>query len=120
MFLIAIGTTLAWQSYSDEAIEMVRTEAPSLVWLVPVSTTKPRSDGQAAAAALVTSAEVVEQLKPVALDLPIVWRSQEQLTIKMEQLAAKQKQTAQNIATLQSVEQEVIQKLSSPVGELTA
>ena len=47
VFLIAIGATLAWQSYSDEAIEMVTTEAPSLAWLLPVSTAKPPRDGQA-------------------------------------------------------------------------
>jgi hypothetical protein len=56
---------------------------------------------------------LVQQLKFMAVDLALVRRSQEQLTIKMEQLAAKQDQMAQNIATLQSVEQEVIQKLSS-------
>ena len=114
VFLIAIGATLAWQSYSDEAIEMVRTEVPSLAWLLPVSTAKPPPDGQASAAAVLPSGELVQQLKFMAVDLALVRRSQEQLTIKMEQLAAKQDQMAQNIVTLQSVEQEVIQKLSSP------
>jgi hypothetical protein len=114
VFLIAIGATLAWQSYSDEAIEMVRTEVPSLAWLLPVSTAKPPPDGQASGSAVLPSGELVQQLKFMAVDLALVRRSQEQLTIKMEQLAAKQDQMAQNIATLQSVEQEVIQKLSSP------
>ena len=112
VFLIGIGVTLAWQSYGDEAMEMVRTEAPSLAWLLPVSTAKSPADGQWSAAA--TSAELVQQLKPVALDLVIVRRSVEQLAAKIEQLAAKQDQMAQNIATLQSVEQEISQKLSSP------
>ena len=75
MFLIGIGATLAWQSYSDEAMEMVRTEAPSLAWLLPVSTAKPPPDGQASAAAVVPSAELVQQLKPMAVDLDIVRRS---------------------------------------------
>jgi hypothetical protein len=112
VFLIAIGATLAWQSYSDEAIEMVR--SPSLAWLLPVSTAKPPPDGQASAVAVAPSGELVLQLESMAVDLAIVRRSQQQLTIKMEQLAAKQDQMAQNIATFQSVEQEVIQKLSSP------
>jgi TolA-binding protein len=103
---IGAGVTLAWQSYGDEAMEMVRTEAPSLAWLLPVSTTK--------SSAAATSAELVQQLKPVALDLAIVRHSLEQLAIKVEQLAAKQDQMVQNIATLQSVEQEISQKLSSP------
>jgi hypothetical protein len=114
VFLTGIGATLAWQSYSDEAIEMVRTEVPSLAWLLPVSTVKPPPDGHASAAAVLPSGELVQQLKVMAVDLAIMRRSQEQLTITMEQLAAKQDQMAQNIATLQSVEQEVIQKLPSP------
>jgi hypothetical protein len=114
VFLIGIGATLAWQSYSNEAMEMVRMEVPWVAWLLPDSTAKLPPDGQTSAAAVVPSAEVVQQLKPMAVDLAIVRRNQEQLAIKVEQLAAKQEQMAQNIATLQSVEQEVIQKLSSP------
>jgi outer membrane murein-binding lipoprotein Lpp len=132
VFLIGIGATLAWQSYGDEAMEMVRTEAPSLAWLLPVSTSKPAPkhqatvpatapDGQASAAAVVTSAELVQQLKPMAVDLDIVRRSVQQLANKVEQLAAKQDQMShkqdqisQDITTLQLVEQEVSQKLSAP------
>jgi len=132
VFLIGIGATLAWQSYGDEAMEMVRTEAPSLAWLLPVSTAKPAPkhqatvpatapDGQASAAAVVPSAELVQQLKPMAVDLDIVRRSVQQLANKVEQLAAKQDQMShkqdqisQDITTLQLVEQEVSQKLSAP------
>jgi outer membrane murein-binding lipoprotein Lpp len=121
VFLIGIGATLAWQSYGDEAMEMVRTEVPSLAWLLPVSTAKPYPDGQASAAAVVTSAELVQQLKPMAADLDIVRRSVQQLANKVEQLAAKQDQMShkqdqisQDITTLQLVEQEVSQKLSAP------
>jgi hypothetical protein len=108
--LIGVGVTLAWQSHGDEAKEMVRTRAPSLAWLLPVSTTK-SPDGQESAAA--TSAELVQQFKPVVLDLAIVRHSLEQLAAKMEQLAAKQEQMAQSIATLQVVEQDISQKISS-------
>ena len=111
VFLIGIGATLAWQSYSDEAMEMVRTEVPSLAWLLPVSTTKPPPDDQASA--LVTSAELVEQLKPVALDLAIVRRSVEQLGVKVEQLGVKVNQMSQSIV-LQSVEPGVSQKFPPP------
>jgi hypothetical protein len=106
VFLIGIGATLAWQSYSDEAIEIVRTEVPSLAWLLPVSTAKPPPDGQASAAAVVTSVELVEQLKPVALDLANVRRSVEQLGVKVEQLGVKVNQMSQSIV-LQSVEQKL-------------
>ena len=121
VFLIGIGATLAWQSYSDEVKEIVRTEVPSLAWLLPVSTAKPPPDGQASAAAVVPSSELVQQLKPMAVDLDIVRRSVQQLANKVEQLAAKQDQMShkqdqisQNITTLQLVEQEVSQKLSAP------
>ena len=45
VFLIGIGVTLAWQSYGDEAMKMVKTEAPSLAWLLPVATAKPPPGG---------------------------------------------------------------------------
>src|SRR5262245_34326741 len=108
VLLIGIGATLAWQSYGDVSMEMVRTEAPSLAWLLPVSKVKPPSKESVAAA---VTAELVQQLKPMALDLAIVRRSIEQLGVKVEELAAKQDQMSHSIV-LQSVEQG--QKLSSP------
>src|SRR4029450_9998555 len=60
--LLGVGATLAWQSHGDEAKEMVRTRAPSLSWLLPVSTTK--SSGAAA-----TSPDLVQQLEPMARNL---------------------------------------------------
>jgi hypothetical protein len=100
---IGVGGTLAWQSYGDEAKEMVRTWAPSLGWLIPVSTEAP--------APAVTSAELQEKLKPVALDVAIVRRSIEQLGANQDQLARKQDQMAQAIATLQAAEQDISQKI---------
>jgi hypothetical protein len=110
--LIGVGVTLAWQSHGDEAKEMVSTWAPSLAWLLPVSATKTPPEAQGSATA--TSAELVQQLKPVTLDLAIVRHSLEQLSAKIEQVAAKQEQMAQNIATLQAAEQDISQKMSSP------
>lgn len=69
--LIGIAGTLAWQSHGEEAKALVRTWAPSLAWLLPTATTSP-VDSQASADALVTSTELAQQLKPVALDLAIV------------------------------------------------
>ena len=121
VFLIGIGATLAWRSHGDEAMEIVRTEVPSLGWLLPTSTAKPHPDRQASATAVVPSSELAQQLKPMAVDLDIVRRSVQQLANKVEQLAAKQDQMShkqdqmsENIATLQLVEQEVSQKLSAP------
>ena len=116
--LIGVGATLAWQSHGDEAREMVRTRAPSLARLLPVSTTQSPADDQGATAA--TSAELVQQLKPLTLDLAVVRHSLEQLTTKIEQLGVKQEQMVQNIATLQAVEQDITQKVSSPLQSRAA
>ncbi len=105
--LIGVGGTLAWQSYADEANEMIRIWAPSLGWLFPVSAMK-------SPAPAVTSAELAQQVKPIALDLAIVRRSVEQLAADQDQLARKQEQMAQVMATLRATEQDVVQKISSP------
>src|SRR5215510_15846726 len=62
--LIGVGGTLAWQSHGDEAKEIIRTRAPSLSWLLPSSAKSPLN-GQASIPAFVTSAELVQQLRPV-------------------------------------------------------
>ena len=103
MVLIGVGGTLAWQ-HGDEITEIVRTWAPSLGWLLPVSTTK-------APAPPVTSTELQQQFKPMAIDLALVRRSIEQLGANQDQLARKQDQMAQAIATLQTAEQDISQKI---------
>jgi len=100
---IGVGGTLAWQ-HGNEVAEFVRTWAPSLGWLLPVSTTK-------APAPAVTSTELQQQLKPMAIDLALVRRSMEQLGANQDQLARKQDQMAQAIATLQAAEQDISQKI---------
>ena len=57
--------------------------------------------------AALTSPEVVQQLEPIARDLAALRRS-------LEQIAAKQEQMVQNIATLQAAEQDLRQTLASP------
>jgi hypothetical protein len=100
---IGVGGTLVWQ-HGDDVAEFVRTWAPSLGWLLPVSTTK-------APAPAVTSTELQQQLKPMAIDLALVRRSMEQLGANQDQLARKQDQMAQAIATLQTAEQDISQKI---------
>ena len=120
----SVSAALAWQSYGDEARKLARTWDPSLAWLLPVSTLESPPDGQVSAqgaalpqsvpvtqkpAPAVTSSESVKQLEPITRDLAAVRSS-------LEQLAVKQEQMAQNIATLQAVvEQDIKQKMSSPL-----
>jgi hypothetical protein len=115
--LVGVGATLGWQSYGDKAGVMVRAWAPSLGWLLPISTTE-------SPAAVATIPELVEQIKPISLDLAIVRRSLEQLAADQNQFAAKQDQISQNVLTLQETEQEIRQavyaaprKLQSPAGQ---
>ena len=96
--LIGVGGTLAWQSYGDAAREVVIVRAPTLAWLLSVSTTK-------SPAVAATSPAPVQQLEPLASNIDLVRRS-------VEQLAAKQDQMAQNIATLQGVQEDIRQKMS--------
>ena len=94
--LIGVGATLSWQSYGDAAKEMVIARAPTLAWLLSISTTKPP-------VVATTSPDPMQQLAPLASNLDVVRRS-------VEQLAAKQEQMAQNIAALQAVEEDIRQK----------
>jgi uncharacterized protein YoxC len=111
--LIGVGATLVWQSYGDEANGMVRTWAPSLAWLLPVSTTKSPPVRQVSAqdaalpqsasvtqtpAAAMTSPESVQQLETITRDLAVVRRS-------LEQLVAEQEQMAQAVTSPESVQQ---------------
>ncbi len=135
--LIGIGGTFAWQSHSDEAKAMIRTWALSLGWLLPAGTTKSVPDAAFAAAqtgstpprqasrqdaarpqstpvaqrpappAAATSPEVVQQLEAMVRDLAAVRSS-------VQQLADKQEQMAQNIAALQTAEQDAGQQNLSP------
>jgi hypothetical protein len=98
--LIGVGGTLAWQSHSDAAREMVVSRVPTLAWLLSVSTTKSPT-------AAVIIPDPVQQLQPLASNLDVVRRS-------VDQLAAKQEQMVQNIAALQAVEEDIRQKMSSP------
>ena len=96
---IGVGGTLAWQYYGGE---MVRAWAPSLGWLLPASPPGPA----------VTSTELQQQLKPMAIDLALfVRRSEEQLATNQDQLARKQDQMAQAIATMQAAEQDLSKQI---------
>jgi len=78
--LIGVGATLGWQSYGDAAKEMVIARAPTLAWLLSISTTKPP-------VVATTSPDPMQQLAPLASNLDVVRRSVEQLAAKQEQIA---------------------------------
>jgi len=96
--LVGVGGTLASQSYRDEM---------PFRFLSPVSTMTPPVPS-------VTTADLQEGLKPLAVDLALVRRNVEQLGSYLDQLGRKQDQLAQNMATLQAAKEEAGQKVSAP------
>lgn len=103
--MIGVGATLAWQFYGREAELMVRTWAPSLDPWIPVATMESPETPD------VTVSDLVQQLKPMSLDLAIVRRSLEQLAANQDQIAASQQRIVQGVATLQQLEQEIEKKI---------
>lgn len=86
--LIGVGLTLAWQSYGDEGIKLVRSSAPSLAWLLPAPKMTMPAGNQMSTAAIGT--EVKQQLEPIALKVDVMQHSIAQLTAKIDELAANQ------------------------------
>ncbi|MGB8894713.1 MAG: hypothetical protein WCD13_10485 [Pseudolabrys sp.] len=133
--LIGVGATFAWQSRGDEAKEMVRTWAASFGWMSSVSTTKLSPDIAAKQAGSIPASQESTQDAAPAQSAPVTQRPSPAATAtspelvkqleeamehdlagmghSVEQLPAKQEQTAQTVATLQAVEHDG-QKMSFP------
>lgn len=133
--LLGVGATLAWQSHGEEAKRFVSAWAPPLSGLVAtLPTNSPRKLGAAAevdgstsagqvsmqdatlprsapvahtASTAASSSELVPRLEEMARDLAAVRRG-------IEQLAVKQEQIAQKMATLEAAEQDIREKMSTP------
>ena len=117
VIIVTVGAALAWQSSDDKTKDMVRAWGFSLSQLSSVLGTKspvasdvatgPLSKtSEQASVAVGPSPEALHQLDTMVSDLAVVRRI-------VEQLAAKQEQMAQDIATLQATKQNVSEKKSS-------
>jgi hypothetical protein len=117
IIIVTVGAALAWQSSDDKTKDMVRAWGISLSQLSSVLGTKSPAASDVAAkpvsktseqasVAAGSSPEAQHQLETMGSDLAVVRRI-------VEQLAAKQEQMAQDIATLQAAEQNVSEKKSS-------
>jgi hypothetical protein len=129
--LLGIGATLGWQSHGEEAKQIVNTWAPSLSWVaaaLPTNSprelgterdastsagqdsmqvpTLPQSAQVAQSASAAATSELVPRLEEMARDLAGVRRG-------LEELAIKQEQMSQRMATLEAAEQSMRQKLST-------
>jgi len=110
VFVVAAGVTgaLAWRSYGDQAMDMIRT------WARSSATSRPTAPPEG-------FAELQQQLKSLTVDLAAVRHTleqfvanQDQLTRKQEEMAHKQEQMTQAIAALQTAKQDITQKTSPP------
>jgi len=117
VIIATVGAALAWQSSDDKTKDMVRAWGISLSQLSSVLGTKSPAASDVAAkpvsktseqasVAAGSSPEAQHQLETMVSDLAVVRRI-------VEQLAAKQEQMAQDIATLQAAEHNVSEKKSS-------
>ncbi|HVY59171.1 MAG TPA: hypothetical protein VHA77_15070 [Xanthobacteraceae bacterium] len=106
-FLIAIflgvGATLGWQSYGDQAAQMVGIWSPELARLIPIPTSKPAG---------AASPEVIQQqIEPLTRELAALRHSVEQIASSQALFSAQQDRMAQNILAVQSSSQDLEQKL---------
>jgi hypothetical protein len=114
---LGVGGTLAWQSYGDTAREMIANASPQLGWLAPpavaAAPAAAETDASAATAAAAPAAPAPDQqqLNATSLGLAAVRQSIDQLAA---QLAASQQQMANQIAKLQSADQDILQKIAAP------
>ncbi len=123
---IGVAATLAWQSYSEAAKQMIASWAPQLGWSSSLTLTNPSPDPEVAAkqpspsaveatadaapapplAQTATAGPSPELAQQLARDLATVRQGVDQLTVSQEQMA-------RDIAKLQAAEQDIRHKISA-------
>ena len=122
-FLIGVAATLAWQSYSDAAKQIIATRAPELgwspeakqmiaSWVQQLGWTKPPAGSEKQAAPVAQTAPATpfldpEQVQRMARDLAGMRET-------VQELAAGQNQMARDIAKLESAVVEILMKMPEP------
>ncbi len=99
-FCIGVAATIAWQTFGDAARQLVASSSPVLGWLAP------QVDSDQASPAGPASTDT-RQLKAALLDLAAMRQS-------VEQVAAQNQQMEGDIATMQTAQQAILRKLSTP------
>jgi hypothetical protein len=89
IFCFGVAATLAWQSYGDDAREMIANSSPQLSWLAPQAAPLAQTASDMPAPA--PSATPSPELKQLSLAFATVQQS-------VDQLAASQQQMANGIA----------------------
>jgi hypothetical protein len=114
-FYIGIVATLAWQSYSEAARELIAGLSPRLAWLAP-----PAADSQAILDPINEITRNVDRIvaasqEQMARSVDQLAVGQEEITHTVDQLAASQEQIAREIIKLQAISQYGPSKGSEPL-----
>jgi hypothetical protein len=105
IFVIGVIATLAWQSYDDAAREMIASFLPRLSWLA-----QPAADVAEAVPSAASPDQ--EELKAISLGLADVRLRIDEIS---GQITASQEQMTREITSkLQTAEQDILEKLSTP------
>jgi hypothetical protein len=128
--LIGVAATLAWQSYSDAAKQVIATNAPELGWSPEAKQmiagwvqqrTKPAADSEKQVASVAQTAPVTPSLDPEQVQR--MTRDLATLRLTVEQLATGQDQVTREIAKLEAADVEILAKITPappPPRPLTA
>jgi len=109
-FCIGVIVTLAWQSYSDAARQLVVSSSLPSSELAPVAQTSP--DVIAPAAFAVRFPDLQDLARQNVDQLAA---SQQQINLNFVQLASAQEQMMRNIPRLQRTERHIVSKMSVPL-----
>ena len=100
---IGVAAVLGWQSYGDEARNIIANSSPALSWLAPEAA---RAEPRQPVSPPEASPER-EQLNAISLNLAALRQS-------IDQLATGQDQMTQEIGTVRGVQQQLLEKISVP------
>jgi hypothetical protein len=119
VFCSGAAATLAWQLYGDAARAMIANSSPQLGWLAPQTAPVAHTAAlaQTAPEVVAPTAAASPDLQRLSFNLASVHQSIDQLAA---QLAADQRQMADDIAKLQADGQEILHKLSAAPPRPTA
>jgi hypothetical protein len=114
-FYIGVAATLAWQSYSDDARQIIARLSPQLSWLAPQAAAAPTVPDANEEIARSFDRIVAANQEQIARSVDrIVTASQEQIARSVAQLAADQEQMAREIIRLQAISQYGLYKIADP------
>ena len=134
-FCIGVGAALAWQSYGDEAREMIANSYPQLGWLAPRPAPTAQNAPDAIARAAPAAPSPDQQLNAMSLDpvrqsvdriatsqeqiarsvdriAPSVVAGQEQMTRSIDRVATSQEQLARSVDRLTAGQEQMTREIT--------